>query len=60
MELKNGLTLNGHLMACDNFMNLTIREVYLTSADGMKFWKMPESYVKGNHVREKRFACLSV
>lgn len=51
MELKTGITLNGHLMACDNFMNLTIREVYLTSADGMKFWKMPETYVKGNFVR---------
>jgi U6 snRNA-associated Sm-like protein LSm4 len=29
---KNGETLNGHLTACDNFMNLTIKEVYQTSA----------------------------
>ena len=32
VELKNGETLNGHLTACDNFMNLTIKEVYQTSA----------------------------
>lgn len=32
VELKNGSTFNGHLVACDNFMNLTLREVYETSA----------------------------
>ena len=32
VELKNGQTFNGHLVACDNFMNLTLREVYETSA----------------------------
>ncbi|PAV24277.1 Sm-like ribonucleo [Pyrrhoderma noxium] len=33
VELKNGETFNGHLVACDNFMNITLREVYQTSAD---------------------------
>jgi small nuclear ribonucleoprotein (snRNP)-like protein len=32
VELKNGSAFNGHLIACDNFMNLTLREVYETSA----------------------------
>lgn len=32
VELKNGETFNGHLQACDAFMNLTLREVYQTSA----------------------------
>lgn len=32
MELKNGSTFNGHLVACDNFMNLVLRQVYETSA----------------------------
>ena len=27
VELKNGETLNGHLVTCDNFMNLILREV---------------------------------
>lgn len=32
VELKNGETFNGHLVACDNFMNLTLKEAYETSA----------------------------
>lgn len=51
VELKNGVTFNGHLVECDNFMNVTLREVYQTSADGEKFWKMKEMYIKGNIVR---------
>ncbi|KAI5479761.1 U6 snRNA-associated Sm-like protein LSm4 [Pseudohyphozyma bogoriensis] len=51
VELKNGETFNGHLIGCDNFMNLTLKEVYQTSADGEQFWKLPECYVRGNNVR---------
>lgn len=51
VETKNGVTFNGHLVECDNFMNVTLREVYQTSADGEKFWKMKEMYIKGNIVR---------
>jgi U6 snRNA-associated Sm-like protein LSm4 len=50
VELKNGETFNGHLVACDNFMNFTMKEVYQTSADGAHFWKMEEAYVKGQNV----------
>ena len=52
VELKNGVTFNGHLVDCDNFMNVTLREVYQTSADGDRFWKMKEMFVKGNMVSE--------
>ena len=31
VELKNGETYNGHLVACDNLMNIHLREVTLTS-----------------------------
>lgn len=31
VELKNGETLNGHLVQCDTWMNLTLREVVQTS-----------------------------
>lgn len=51
VELKNGVTFNGHLVDCDNFMNVTLREVYQTSADGERFWKMKEMFIKGNVVR---------
>ena len=37
VELKNGETLNGHLVNCDSFMNLTLKEVVQTSADGERF-----------------------
>lgn len=31
VELKNSETFNGHLVACDNYMNITLRDVYQTS-----------------------------
>jgi hypothetical protein len=46
VELKNGETFNGHLVSCDNFMNVILREVFQTSADGDRFWKMKECYVR--------------
>ncbi len=44
------MTFNGHLVDCDNFMNVTLRDVYETSADGERFWKMKEMFIKGNVV----------
>ena len=51
VELKNGETLNGHLVNCDTWMNLTLKEVVQTSPEGDKFWRLPECYVRGNNVR---------
>ena len=51
VELKNGETLNGHLINCDTWMNLTLKEVVQTSPDGDKFFRLPEVYVRGNNVR---------
>lgn len=31
VELKNGETLNGHLVSCDTWMNMTLKEVVQTS-----------------------------
>jgi small nuclear ribonucleoprotein (snRNP)-like protein len=50
VELKSGETYNGHLVDCDTFMNVTLRDVYLTSPDGEKFWKLKEVYIRGNVV----------
>ncbi|KAF4125251.1 U6 snRNA-associated Sm-like protein LSm4, partial [Geosmithia morbida] len=49
VELKNGETLNGHLVNCDTWMNLTLKEVVRTSPEGDKFVRLPEVYVKGNN-----------
>lgn len=56
VELKNSETFNGHLVACDNYMNITMRDVYETSANGEKFWKMPEVYIKGSTIKYCRVA----
>lgn len=50
VELKNGETLNGHLVTCDNWMNLILREVVQTSPEGDRFFRLPEVYVRGNNV----------
>lgn len=54
VELKNGETFNGHLTACDNWMNLTLREALQTSASGERFWKLPECYIRGNTIKYLR------
>ena len=51
VELKDGDTLNGHLHSCDTWMNLVLKEVVQTSAEGDKFHRLPEAYVRGNNVR---------
>lgn len=54
VELKNGETFNGHLVNCDNFMNITLREVYQTSVDGDRFWKLKECYIRGSTIKYLR------
>ncbi|KIK67394.1 hypothetical protein GYMLUDRAFT_55172 [Collybiopsis luxurians FD-317 M1] len=54
VELKNGETFNGHLVNCDNFMNITLREVYQTNSDGDKFWKLKECYIRGSTIKYLR------
>ena len=54
VELKNGETYNGHLVSCDNWMNVNLREVICTSRDGDRFWRMPECYVRGSTVKYLR------
>ncbi|KAL8766818.1 MAG: hypothetical protein Q9209_006476, partial [Squamulea sp. 1 TL-2023] len=51
VELKNGETLNGHLVNCDTWMNLTLKEVVQTNPEGTAFFRLPEVYVRGNNVK---------
>ena len=57
VELKSGETLNGLLVNCDTWMNLTLKEVVQTSADGDKFMRLPEIYVRGSTVSTARGMC---
>lgn len=54
VELKNGETYNGHLVSCDNWMNIQLREVILTSREGDRFWRLPECYIRGSTIKYLR------
>ncbi|KAI3829588.1 hypothetical protein L1987_03714 [Smallanthus sonchifolius] len=54
VELKNGETYNGHLVNCDTWMNIHLREVICTNKDGDRFWRMPECYIRGNTIKYLR------
>ncbi|KAL1198023.1 Sm-like protein LSM4 [Cardamine amara subsp. amara] len=54
VELKNGETYNGHLVNCDTWMNIHLREVICTAKDGDRFWRMPECYIRGNTIKYLR------
>lgn len=51
VELKNGETLNGHLVNCDTWMNLTLKEVVQTSP--VRFLRCPAP-VTHARARERR------
>ncbi|OZC07179.1 LSM domain protein [Onchocerca flexuosa] len=54
VELKNGETYNGHLVACDAWMNIHLRDAICTSRDGDRFLKMQEVYVRGSTIKYLR------
>ncbi|XP_034128639.1 U6 snRNA-associated Sm-like protein LSm4 [Drosophila guanche] len=54
VELKNGETYNGHLVSCDSWMNINLRDVICTSKDGDRFWRMPECYIRGSTIKYLR------
>lgn len=54
VELKNGETYNGHLVSCDGWMNINLREVICTSRDGDHFFKMTECYIRGSTIKYLR------
>ena len=54
VELKNGESLNGQLVNCDSWMNLTLKDVIQSSSNGETFVKLPECYIRGNHIKYLR------
>lgn len=54
VELKNGETYNGHMVQCDSWMNVHLREVICTSKDGDRFWRLNETYIRGNTIKYLR------
>ena len=54
VELKSGDTYNGRLVNCDSWMNINLKDVICTSADGSKFFKLPECYIRGSSIKYLR------
>ena len=54
VDCKNGDSFDGTLLACDTFMNMRLKNVTITSADG-KFAKCEEVFVRGNNIRAIQF-----
>ncbi|KAG5518381.1 hypothetical protein PMAC_003178 [Pneumocystis sp. 'macacae'] len=54
VELKNGETYNGHMVSCDTWMNLILKEVIQTNADGDRFFRLPECYIRGSTIKYLR------
>lgn len=54
VELKNGETYNGHLVSCDAWMNIHLRDAICTSRDGDRFLKMQEVYIRGSTIKYLR------
>ncbi|KAL3894777.1 MAG: hypothetical protein SGCHY_005074, partial [Lobulomycetales sp.] len=54
VELKSGETFNGILQACDNWMNLTLKQVVCTAASGDVFSKLDTAYIRGPMIKYLR------
>eukprot|EP00349_Pseudokeronopsis_sp_Brazil_P002133 CAMPEP_0202964192 /NCGR_PEP_ID=MMETSP1396-20130829/8272_1 /ASSEMBLY_ACC=CAM_ASM_000872 /TAXON_ID= /ORGANISM="Pseudokeronopsis sp., Strain Brazil" /LENGTH=72 /DNA_ID=CAMNT_0049686105 /DNA_START=54 /DNA_END=272 /DNA_ORIENTATION=- len=52
IELKNGETYDGVLVGADNYMNLRLSNVTITSPDGSKFSSCKDTlYIRGNNIK---------
>mmetsp|Transcript_84934 Transcript_84934/g.117262 ORF Transcript_84934/g.117262 Transcript_84934/m.117262 type:complete len:83 (+) Transcript_84934:23-271(+) len=56
VDTKNGESYDGILLGCDNFMNLKLGKVIITSKDGAKFSRTDEAFIRGNNVKTIQFA----
>ena len=54
IDTKNGESYEGQLEGCDNYMNLKLIEVTITSQNG-KFHKSNEVFIRGNNIKSIQF-----
>ena len=53
VELKSGDTYQGILVAADTFMNMSLKDVVISSGDS--FHKCAEVYIRGNNIKAIQF-----
>ena len=51
VELKSGEAYSGVLAEFDGWMNIHLRVAVLTSKVGVRFWRVPACYIRGNNVK---------
>eukprot|EP00475_Leptophrys_vorax_P001818 TRINITY_DN11011_c0_g1_i2.p1 TRINITY_DN11011_c0_g1~~TRINITY_DN11011_c0_g1_i2.p1 ORF type:complete len:175 (-),score=53.42 TRINITY_DN11011_c0_g1_i2:33-557(-) len=54
VELKNGETYQGTLVNIDSWMNINVADSICGSRDGLRFFKVPAVYIRGNHIKYLR------
>ena len=54
VDTKNGESYDGVLAGCDNYMNMKLTDVTITSSDG-KFSHCPEVFIRGNNIKSIQF-----
>ena len=54
IDTKNGESYDGQLEGCDNYMNLKLSSVTITTSDG-KFNKSKEVFIRGNNIKSIQF-----
>lgn len=54
VELTNGETINGSVMRTDRAMNVVLKSVIRTSADGGRFWRCREMFIRGSSIKNIR------
>lgn len=50
IETRNGESYDGILQDCDDYMNMRLKDVIITSTDG-KFSKCGEVFIRGNNIK---------
>ncbi|ODV93191.1 hypothetical protein PACTADRAFT_35822 [Pachysolen tannophilus NRRL Y-2460] len=56
VELKSGETVNGNLVNCDSWMNLTLDNCIKVDPSGEVFLKLKEIYIRGNQIKYLRMS----
>ena len=50
VDTKNGESYDGTLLGCDNYMNISLKDVIRTTTTG-QFAKFDKVFIRGNHVK---------
>ena len=56
IELKEGIICNGKISQVDEFFNILVTNVIVTSKNGSYFKKLDHFYIRGRNIKLLRFS----